>query len=134
MFPEIQEILAREKSGSIVLVGRVPHNDLLDWYNSADFIVSGSHYEGSGTAICEAMSCGCIPVLPAIDAFIAMTRQGDCGILYEMGHVDSLLQALTTVLNQNMEQMRADTLKQFQNSLSFEAIAAEIQSLLETFR
>ena len=57
---EIQALLQdHPQQDAIVLIGQVPHAYLLYWYNSADFIISGSFYEGSGTAVCEAMSCGC---------------------------------------------------------------------------
>jgi len=55
LLPHINELLANNDSASntIKLVGQVPHDDLQYWFNSADFLLSGSHYEGSGTAVCE---------------------------------------------------------------------------------
>src|SRR6202000_102264 len=64
---------------SIVLVGEKRHEEMEAWYNSSDYIVSGSHYEGGGSAVCEAMSCGCIPVLTDILSFRKMTGHGACG-------------------------------------------------------
>ena len=66
---EIKNIIEKENKNAIQLVGNIPHNEMLYWYNSADFIISGSHYEGSGTAVCEAMSCGCIPITTNIFFF-----------------------------------------------------------------
>ena len=70
------------KSGDqpVMLVGKIQHSELLYWFNSADFYLSASHYEGSGTALCEAMSCGCIPLVTDIPSFRMMS--GNSGLLY----------------------------------------------------
>ncbi|MBV8388568.1 MAG: glycosyltransferase family 4 protein, partial [Mucilaginibacter sp.] len=86
LLKEVKEKLNNsDQKESVTLVGRVPHDDLQYWFNSADIILSGSHYEGSGTAVCEAMSCGCLPIVTDIDSFRMITDNGRCGILYEAG-------------------------------------------------
>ncbi|HEX3386522.1 MAG TPA: glycosyltransferase, partial [Mucilaginibacter sp.] len=79
---------------SITLVGELPHDELQYWFNSADFTLSASHYEGSGTAVCEAMSCGCVPIVTDIPSFRMITDNGRCGLLYEPGNEHALLDAL----------------------------------------
>ncbi|MDB5110523.1 MAG: glycosyltransferase [Mucilaginibacter sp.] len=113
----------------IVLIGEVVNDDLLYWYNSADFILSGSHYEGSGTAICEAMSCGCVPVITDIFSFRMMTNKGKCGILYEAGNETALLAALMQTQLMNIAEQRAMSLAYFKSNLSFEAIARKVQEI-----
>ena len=110
---------------AIHLMGKVDYHDLHYWYNSADFIISGSHYEGSGIAVCEAMSCGCIPVVTDIPSFRMMTRQGECGMLYPPGDTDLLLAALTKSAEIDIETMKSKVLQQFNNKLSFAANARE---------
>lgn len=119
---------------AITCVGKIPHASLLHWYNAADFMISGSHHEGGGIAVCEAMSCGCIPVLTDIPSFRKITGPGNCGLLYEPGNTTSLLQTLlqTTVLD--MEKERTRTLQQFRNELSFEAIAKKIEQVITTLQ
>ena len=114
---------------AITLTGKVPHNDLLYWYNSADFFISGSHYEGSGTAVCEAMSCGCVPIVTDIPSFRMMTDQGSCGILYQPGNKSELLAALKLTTAINLAEKRSLSIKQFNNNLSFEAIALRIEKI-----
>jgi glycosyltransferase involved in cell wall biosynthesis len=114
---------------AVVLIGKTPHEDLLYWYNCADFIISGSHYEGSGTAICEAMSCGCVPVVTGIFSFRMITDNGNCGLLYEPGDQNGLLSALMRTCDLNMEQQRAKSLNQFESKLSFPAIARQVQQI-----
>jgi len=132
LLADIKEIIVNHPNkNAIELIGQVPHDDLFYWFNSADFVVSGSHYEGSGAAVCEAMSCGCIPILTDIFSFRSMTDNGKCGILYEPGNEDSLYYALRLSQKIDMEQKRTATLDQFKTNLSFEAIAGGIQEIAE---
>lgn len=115
---------------AVRLVGPVPHEGMADWYNSADFILSGSHYEGSGVAVIEAMSCGCIPVVSNINSFRKMTGPDMCGVLFEPGDVESLLEALERAMKTDITRERSKTISQFQQQLSFQAIADKINLLI----
>lgn len=127
----IQVLLASSSTlaKSVILIGKIAHADLLYWFNSADFIVSGSHYEGSGAAVCEAMSCGCVPIVTDIFSFRMITDSGKCGILYEPGNGKALLSALRETLKIDVEAKRKLTLQYFKTHLSFEAIAEKIQCI-----
>jgi len=116
---------------TVVLVGKVRHDDLLNWYNSADFIVSASHYEGSGTAICEAMSCGCIPIVTNIFSFRMITDNGKCGLLYERGNELALSSALMQTQTLDRAAMRHSALSYYNKNLSFEAIAGRIHDIAD---
>jgi glycosyltransferase involved in cell wall biosynthesis len=130
LLAEIKCLLNGHKNkGAVQLIGQVPHNDLLYWFNSADFILSGSHYEGSGTAICEAMSCGCIPIVTDIFSFRMITDNGKCGILYEPGNEAALLSALMSTAKMDLQEKRDKSLEYFQSNLSFETIARQIDEI-----
>ena len=109
------------------MVGEVPHAEMQYWFSSADFIISGSHHEGSGTVICEAMSCGCVPIVTDIPSFRAITANGECGWLYKAGNEDALLSALMQTIRIDIHEKRNKALEHFKNKLSFEAIAGKIQ-------
>jgi len=127
---EIKQLLNANLHGSkIVLVGKILHDDLLYWFNSADFLLSGSHYEGSGTAVCEAMACGCVPVVTNIDSFRMITDNGKCGLLYEVADENALLNALVQTQASNIEEKQKNCLSYFKSNLSFEAIASRIQEI-----
>jgi len=129
---EILKLIQVAKAeGQITLVGKVGHHELIYWYNSVDFIISTSHYEGSGIAVCEGMSCGCIPILTNIPSFRMMTNSGDCGLLVNAGDVNELIIALERSLKMNVEQERAKTLFQYNTCLSAEAIATK---MVQVFR
>ena len=127
----IKELLDNDSNkNNVVLIGRAEHNKLLYWYNSADFIVSGSHYEGSGTAICEAMSCGCVPIVTDIFSFRMITDNGNCGLLYEAGNEAALLAALKKTSEMDVAGKREKSLAYFRSDLSFEAIAQRVQEIV----
>lgn len=131
LLPQMKYLLdkAPGERESIVLIGKVPHAELLYWFNSADFIISSSYYEGSGTAVCEAMSCGCIPVVTNILSFRMMTNNGNCGLLYQPGNEAALLECLTQTTQINMPQKREQVLTYYKAKLSFAAIAEGIERI-----
>ncbi|MEX2231749.1 MAG: glycosyltransferase family 4 protein [Cyclobacteriaceae bacterium] len=132
LLEELRIILAGAlgANNSIHLIGKVPNAELQYWYNSADFIISSSHYEGSGVAVCEAMSCGCIPLLTNIPSFRAMTDGGRIGLLYEAGNVVALLTGLRESLRLNQENEKKKVLERFKNEFSFEANARKLRDVI----
>lgn len=135
LLPEIKEWLAMHEATAkrIHLVGKVPHEQLQHWYNSCDFIISTSQFEAGGVSVCEAMSCGCIPVLSNIPSFVAMT-ENQCGIIFDVGECRSLLLALYKSIIINKESERKKTLQRFELHLSFKAIARQIHDTLERLK
>jgi len=135
---KLEIILKHEKGQQVQLVGSIVHEDMVSWYNSADFVISTSHYEGSGTAVCEAMSCGCIPILSDIDSFRAITGEFRCGLSFQAGDEEGLLEKLLLATQLNRMEECKKTIERFKQALSFEAIAEKIQtlatSLIETTR
>jgi glycosyltransferase involved in cell wall biosynthesis len=132
LIEQVNDLLKKESrlSGRIKLVGSIPHKELLHWYNSADFFITGSKYEGSGVAVVEAMSCGCIPITTDFISFKKMTGNGKCGLMFDAGNEKSLLSALMQTRGLNYESERASVLQQFKNELSFEAIAQKINRII----
>lgn len=131
LLPNIEALLnttprAREK---VFLIGQKSHDEIQDWFHAADYIISGSHYEGGGIAVCEAMSCGCIPILTDILSFRMMTGNGACGILYTPGDSAALTNALHQITSKPIQEEKEKTIRQFKKQLSFEAIAATIHDI-----
>jgi glycosyltransferase involved in cell wall biosynthesis len=128
---EIESLLSisSEKS-SVVLVGGKNHDELLYWFNSVDFYISASHYEGSGTALCEAMSCGCVPIVSNIPSF--KTIAGNSGLYFEPGNADELFLLLEKSIHLNLADNRRIVLELFRDKLSFKAISDRFQGILES--
>jgi glycosyltransferase involved in cell wall biosynthesis len=134
LLPAVKNLINADNklNESILLIGNVEHHHLQRWYNAADIFISGSHYEGSGIAACEAMSCGCIPVLTDIISFRRMTGPGKCGLLYKPGDRRDLLSTLRMVNELNFEIESKKALDQFRKELSFEAIANKITPIIDS--
>jgi glycosyltransferase involved in cell wall biosynthesis len=115
---------------AVAFVGSIAHKELEDWFNACDFLISASHYEGSGIGVCEAMSCGCIPIVTRIPSFIKMTGPGKCGLLFEAGNEEDLLHALKESVAMDLDAERARTIFQFEKELSFQAIAKKLQIII----
>lgn len=129
LLPAIEKLLntANERSKQIILVGNVAHADMVYWYNCMRYIISSSFYEGSGVAVCEAMSCGCIPILTNIPSFRMMTDNGRIGFLYEPNDE----QALVAILKETMHissHVHDEVIRWFSARLSFTAIARSMLS------
>ena len=133
LLPEIRKLPGQNSNPkAIVLVGRIIHSEMEHWYNSADFLISGSRYEGSGIAVAEAMSCSCIPVLTNILSFQKLTGYGDCGFLYNAGDYDDLATVLDKAISVNQSEERKKVIKQFREHLSFNAIAKDITAAIDS--
>jgi glycosyltransferase involved in cell wall biosynthesis len=114
---------------NIIFIGPVQHRQLLYWYNCADFFISASHYEGSGTALCEAMSCGCIPIVTQIPSF--RTICGDSALLFEPGNLTALFNSLMNTANMNIESEKLKVLARFRQKGSFDSISVKFQAIVD---
>jgi len=107
----------------VFLIGRLPHERLAAYYSAADIFVSGSHREGSGYALIEAMACGAIPCVTDIPSFRAIT--GGCGALWPVGGVASLAAAVSEIMRLDRTVERRRTMQRFERDLSWATIAGQ---------
>lgn len=109
----------------VSLLGSRPYSTLTSYYNSADYFVLGSHYEGSGYSVCEALACGAVPIVTDIPTFRMMTDGGRIGGLWQPGNADSFGQCAETVLAKRWETQSQLARDFFEAHLSFDAIASQ---------
>jgi glycosyltransferase involved in cell wall biosynthesis len=129
LISEIRKLLPPQNS-PVLLIGKLDHNELLFWFNSADFYLSASHYESGGTALCEAMSCGCIPVVTNIPSF--RTISGDAGLFFQPGNEEVLLSRLLQTTGFPADEKKQYAIDRFRTKLSFEAIADRFQEIADS--
>lgn len=113
---------------AITLLGKIDHDKMESFYSSADYFISGSHSEGSGYALVEAMCCGCIPVVTNIPSFKKITGDGKFGMLYEPGNAGQLsekLNLLNTLPADHSNEIAAYAKKE----LSYQAVAEQLFQL-----
>ena len=112
--------------GRVHLLGRVPHPEIEQLMRAADLFVSGSHREGSGYSVIEALACGLPPVVTDIPSFRTLTGAGSAGALWPPGDAGALCDKLVAVAKQPRAKARAATREVFERELSFEAVGGKL--------
>jgi glycosyltransferase involved in cell wall biosynthesis len=131
LLEEVEKLVHHaDLAGNIILAGTVEHQKLNEWYSAADFILSASHSEGSGIAVMEAMSCGCIPLVTSIPSFKKMTLNGRLGMLFQPGNGEELHTLLLKTASVEIEKESSEVSEHFNNELSFTSIAKKINSII----
>ncbi|MCA1585650.1 MAG: glycosyltransferase family 4 protein [Acidobacteria bacterium] len=119
---DVRRFLARSPrlADRVTLVGLVPHARVASYLSAADLYLSGSHREGSGYALIEAMACGVVPVVTDIPSFRAIT--GGCGSLWAAGDHLACAEALVRASASDLEAGRARVKQRFDAALTWRAI------------
>ena len=119
----------------VLLSGRIAHDEMPNYYGAADVFVSGSHSEGSGYALIEAMAAGVVPVVTDIPSFRAIA--GECGARFPPGDDEAFAAALIRACS-SLADGKAAAKSRFERELSWHAIAtrtvAEYQSIVDARR
>jgi len=104
----------------VTLVGRLDRAELPNYYAAADVFISGSHYEGSGYALIEAMSAGVVPVVTDIPSFRAIA--GETGARWTPGDADDFTRVLVDACGPDLNSRKDAAKARFDRVLSWEAI------------
>lgn len=120
------------------LLGCVNHAEIETLMRAADLFVLGSHHEGGGYALIEALACGLPPVVTDIPSFRALTGHGTVGMLWPLDDSRALCEALLTMADRIGSPARAAVRAHFDAEVSFESVgrklAATYQDLLKRRR
>ncbi|HEX9979941.1 MAG TPA: glycosyltransferase family 4 protein [Flavobacterium sp.] len=131
LLAEVQDFISRKDlSQNVKLMGKIQNCELEQWFNAADFYISCSQYEGSGIALAEAMSCGCIPIVSNIPSFRHMTANGEAGFLFTAGSAESLAENLQRANDSDVPAGRLQARKVFELLLSFDTIGGRVSALV----
>lgn len=114
------EVSALGLEGRVHLLGRIEHQELPRLYSAADFFVLGSHEEGSGYALLEALACGLPAVVTNIPSFRRATGRGQGGALWKPGVPESFAEALLAAVQAPPD--RGDVRRFFADNWSFAAL------------
>lgn len=113
------------------LLGRVEHAAIERLMRAADLFVLGSHREGSGYSLIEALACGLPPVVTDIPSFRALTGAGAVGALWRCGDAAALCGALCSVARRTDVESRAAVRDHFQRELSFDALGQKLAAMYQ---
>jgi glycosyltransferase involved in cell wall biosynthesis len=139
LLPEVRQRVAasaflRER---VRLVGRVPYEGMAAFFSAADFFVLGSHKEGSGYSLIEALACGAVPLVTDIASFRAITGDGAVGALWPPGRSQVLAAALRRLAELDRERLGRSARRHFEERLSWRAVgrrALEVYEAVATRR
>ena len=113
----------------VELLGRVPHERIEQLMRAADLFVLGSHREGSGYSLIEALACGLPPVVTDIPSFRALTGSGSAGRLWPCDDARALSQALRAIAADADASLRESVRAHFDRELSFSALGAKLAGM-----
>jgi len=117
--------------GRIHLLGRVPHARMEQLMRAADVFVLGSHREGSGFSLIEALACGLPPVVTDIPSFRALTSAGSVGMLWPCGDKGALAEALQVLAARPAGQVRAAVRAHVDSELSCIALGRQLAQMYQ---
>jgi glycosyltransferase involved in cell wall biosynthesis len=100
----------------------VPHDRIAAYFSAADLFVLGSHYEGSGYALMEAIACGAIPVVTDIPTFRLLTGNGSIGALWRVGDATDCARAIGDAARRDLAAERTRLADHFTRELSWDAV------------
>jgi glycosyltransferase involved in cell wall biosynthesis len=116
-------------AGRVHLVGTVPHARVEMLMSAADLLVLGSHREGSGYSVIEALACGLSPVVTDIPSFrgllgpLAGTRAAR---LWPTGNAPHLAEALVDMATEPVPARRAAVRERFDAHCSSAALGRSL--------
>jgi glycosyltransferase involved in cell wall biosynthesis len=120
--------------GRVHLLGRVPHEQIETLMRAADLFVLGSHREGSGYSLIEALACGLPPVVSDIPSFRALTGDGQVGRLWPCGNSKALAEALRELQGSLGPTLREAVRAHFEHELSFAALGSKLGAMYQAVR
>jgi glycosyltransferase involved in cell wall biosynthesis len=112
------------------LAGSVPHAHIEQAMRAADLFVLGSHREGSGYALIEALACALPPVVTDIPSFRALVG-ARAGALWACDDPRAFCAALLRVAGEPRAAARAAAAAQFAGELSFAAVGRKLRAAYE---
>ena len=133
LLPDVQRRLESdpELAGRVHLVGALPHYQIEVLCRAADFFVLGSHAEGSGYAVLEALACGTPPLVTDIPSFRRITARGQVGALSTPGDVEGMAHAMVAWSRAERAELRRAARTRFERALSFSVVASELRTAYE---
>jgi glycosyltransferase involved in cell wall biosynthesis len=134
--PLLSEVQSRIDSdprlhGRVHLLGRLSHQKVQQLMQAADLFVLGSHREGSGYSLIEALASGLPPVVTDIPSFCALTGQASVGQLWPCGDARSLCNSLLSMASRDRPQLRRLTREHFDAELSFDSLGRKLRVAYE---
>ncbi|HEY6482156.1 MAG TPA: glycosyltransferase family 4 protein [Steroidobacteraceae bacterium] len=113
----------------VQLLGRLPHARIELLMRAADIFILGSHREGSGYSLIEALACGLPPVVTDIPSFRSLTGAGKVGMLWPCEDARAASEALQAIAGRLGSGLRAAVREHFECELSADALGRKLAAM-----
>ena len=136
LLPAIQARIAASPvlADRVHMLGKVSHAQIEQFCRAADFFMLGSHHEGSGYALIEAMACGATPIVSDIAPFRRLTGAGGpdpIGALAPVGDAAAFARALVTLAALPRDGLRDAARAHFDRNLSFDRVGERLCAIYQ---
>ena len=127
----VEDLIAKDPGlrDRVHLLGRAPHEKIEQLMRAADLFVLGSHREGSGYSLIEALACGLLPVVTDIPSFRSLTQGGTVGALWPCGDSHALCGALRSAAARADSKTRDAVRAHFDRELSFDSLGVKLAAM-----
>jgi len=133
LLPRVEGLLSEDPALAqrVHLLGRVPRAQIETLCRACDLFVLGSHREGSGYALIEALACGLTPIVSDIPSFRVLTGSGANGALVPTGDAAAFAAQIVALAVLPQREAREQVRGHFAKYLSPDALGWR---LLEAYR
>ncbi len=121
-----EQIYKLKLSNQIFLVGAVPNDRLVHWYNHADLFCLPSLNEGCPNVVLEALACHVPVVATNVGGIPDLISSENIGILADPGSLDSLKTSLIQGLEKKWTSL---AFQKFLSGKSWDRVAQEVGNL-----
>jgi glycosyltransferase involved in cell wall biosynthesis len=118
--------------GRVHLLGPLPHADVELLLRASDFLMLGSHREGSGYAVLEGLACGVTPIVTDIPSFRRLTDEGRIGSITPPGDAPAMARGLREWWDVPLDVRRQQALTFSARELSLAAVGRQLRAMYET--
>lgn len=93
------ELTSCNLRAAVIFAGKVPHENMRDYYSLASMLVLPSQMEATNIAAMEAMACGIPVVATAVGGMPEVVQDGECGFLVPPGDQTAMAGAIKNLLS-----------------------------------
>jgi glycosyltransferase involved in cell wall biosynthesis len=114
---------------NVVFIPRTPPEKLLEMYNEAKYYLQLSIFEGFGVALCEAMACGCIPIVS--NANVLPDIVGDSGYVLNNRNKELFIKLLKSIENEDNQSLSLKARQRIINNFTVESRKELLLKIIE---
>jgi glycosyltransferase involved in cell wall biosynthesis len=124
---KIKEMVSERGLGEYVtFLGRIPHNQLVDYFGASDFFVSSSLAEGNPTVMFESLGCGKPFIGTKVGGVPEIIFSQEYGLLCDSGDEGALAENILKALDQEWD---TEKILSYAEEFSWENICKNIEGV-----